>query len=194
MMRVISGRFDYGDFCALSRSGQGHLRVGQYVQAEHRLRAALALWRGPALTDVTEYLAETERPSIDEAYMETLECRISANLALGQHAQLTKELVGLVQAYPLRERLRAQLMMALYASDRQADAFAVFHEGRQRLAEELGVDPGAALQRTYQAILTGRMGDSASETSLAPMDSDTSDDLSHQYPTPFLVTTGDYTP
>jgi DNA-binding SARP family transcriptional activator len=154
MLRITLGRFDYSIFGMLSRSGQAALRARKYTGAADTLRAALDLWRGPTLTDVTEHLGETERPSIAEAYMETLESRISADLALGRHDQLTSELVGLVRAHPLRERLRAQLMVALHASDRQAEAFAVFHEGRQQLETELGVDPGAALRRTYQAILT----------------------------------------
>ncbi|MFC4492546.1 BTAD domain-containing putative transcriptional regulator, partial [Streptomyces ovatisporus] len=155
MLRIVSGRFDYGEFYALSRAGHTELREMRYEQAAVSLRTALDLWRGPTLTDVTEHLEESERPSIEEAYMETLESRISADLALGKHVQIISELVGLVRAHPLRERLRAQLMVALYASDRQADAFAVFHQGRQQLGEELGVDPGAALRHTYQAILDG---------------------------------------
>ncbi|MGW7413532.1 AfsR/SARP family transcriptional regulator [Streptomyces sp. NPDC054863] len=155
MMRIISGKFDYSVFDTLSRSGQTALRARKYARAADALRAALDLWRGPTLTDVTEHLGETERPGIAEAHMETLESRISADLALGRHDQLTSELVGLVRANPLRERLRAQLMVAFYASDRQAEAFAVFHEGREQLEKDLGVDPGATLRHTYQAILTG---------------------------------------
>lgn len=155
MLRLLAGRFDYGDFFALSRTGHTAIREGNYSQAAVSLRSALDLWRGPTLTDVTEHLEESEKPSIEEAYMETLESRISADIALGKHVQIISELVGLVRAHPLRERLRAQLMVALYASDRQADAFAVFHQGRQQLGEELGVDPGPALRHTYQAILNG---------------------------------------
>ncbi|GGQ18001.1 AfsR/SARP family transcriptional regulator [Streptomyces roseolilacinus] len=163
LLRIVSGRFDYSEFDALSRAGHTALRRRRYGHAADLLRAALELWRGPTLTDVTEHLGETERPSIEEAYMETLESRISADLALARHVQITSELVGLVRAYPLRERLRAQLMLALYATDRQADAFAVFHEGRRQLEDELGVDPGPALRHTYQAILTGSVDGFAPE-------------------------------
>ncbi|MGW1406027.1 AfsR/SARP family transcriptional regulator [Streptomyces sp. NPDC002403] len=172
MLRITSGCFDYGDFTTLSHSGRAALREGRYGRAAELLRAALGLWRGPTLTDVTEHLGDTERPSIEEAYMETLESRISANLALGRHAQLTSELVGLVHAHPLRERLRAQLMLALYVGDRQADAFTVFHEGRRLLDEELGVDPGPALRRTYQAILTGSVGELEREVLVGPAEAD----------------------
>ncbi|MBQ0984618.1 AfsR/SARP family transcriptional regulator [Streptomyces sp. F63] len=187
VLRIATGRFDYGDFTALSRSGRSALREGRYLRAAESLRAALGLWRGPTLTDVTEHLGDTERPSIEEAYMETLESRISANLALGQHAQLTSELVGLVHAHPLRERLRAQLMLALYASDRQADAFTVFHEGRQLLDEELGVDPGSALRRTYQAILTGKVDEMEREVLTGLPERDSIGDLLLPRPESFFL-------
>ncbi|UUU22870.1 AfsR/SARP family transcriptional regulator [Streptomyces sp. DSM 40750] len=190
MLRITSGRFDYGDFTALSYSGRSALREGRYQRASELLRAALGLWRGPTLTDVTEHLWDTERPSIEEAYMETLESRISANLALGQHAQLTSELVGLVHAHPLRERLRAQLMLALYASDRQADAFTVFHEGRQLLDEELGVDPGSALRRTYQAILTTSVDAMEREVLVGLPERDPIGDDSPLRPESFLAVNG----
>ncbi|MFV2118481.1 AfsR/SARP family transcriptional regulator [Streptomyces sp. Act-28] len=163
VLRIASGRFDYSEFDALSRAGRAALRERRYGRAADLLRTALELWRGPTLTDVTEHLGETERPGIEEAYMETLESRIAADLALGRHVQITSELVGLVRAHPLRERLRAQLMLALYVTDRQADAFAVFHEGRRQLEDELGVDPGPALRQTYQAILTGGVGEIGTE-------------------------------
>ena len=168
LMSITSGRFDYREFDALSQAGYRALRARQYLQAANSLRAALDLWRGPTLTDVTEHLGESERPGIEEAYMETMESRISADLALGRHDQLTSELVSLVRTHPLRERLRAQLMVTLYACDRQAEAFAVFHEGRQQLEEELGVDPGAALRHTYQAILTGGIDETWHETFVNP--------------------------
>ncbi|WP_063786855.1 AfsR/SARP family transcriptional regulator [Streptomyces sp. NRRL B-3648] len=155
LMRITAGRFDYGDFTVLCRAGRDALSSRRYDDAADNLRAALSLWRGPTLTDVTDHLGETERPIIEESYMEALEGRILADLALGRHDQLASELIGLVQAHPLRETLRAQLMVVLYASNRQAEAFAVYHEGRRRLEEELGVDPGSALRRTYEAILAG---------------------------------------
>ncbi|MFF4674708.1 BTAD domain-containing putative transcriptional regulator [Streptomyces sp. NPDC001279] len=164
MLRIICGRFDHNEFDVLSRAGHACLAERKYQQASEALASALELWRGPTLTDVTEHLGQTERPGIDEAYMKTLESRIAADLALGRHVQVTSELVGLVSAHPLRERLRAQLMVALYAADRQADAFAVFHEGRQQLEEELGVDPGPALRQTYQDMLTGSIDEIGHET------------------------------
>lgn len=167
-LRIVSGRFDYHEFEELSRAGRVALQDRRFRQAAHSLHSALALWRGPTLADVTEHLRESERASIEEAYMEALESHIASNLALGHHVRMTAELVGLVRAHPLRERLRAQLMMALYATDRQADAFAVFQEGRRQLKEELGVDPGPALREAYQAILTGSLDDVRHEAFVAP--------------------------
>lgn len=154
LMRIGSARFDFHEFERSARSGRAALRARQYEKAAKLLRAALDLWRGPTLTDVTELLAQTERPRIDEAHMETLESWIDAELALGRHDRLTSELIGLVSGHPLRERIRAQFMMALYRCDRQADAIATYHEGCRILEEELGVDPGPTLKNAYQAILT----------------------------------------
>lgn len=162
LMRLSGARFDYAEFETISRSGLVALQAGRHREAADLLRNALGLWRGPTLTDVTDHLAEAEGPSIEEARMDALEWRIEADLALGRHDRLTVELVRLVGVHPLRERLRAQLMVALYRSDRQADAFAVFHEGRQQLERELGVNPGSALRGTYQAILTGNLKAAAS--------------------------------
>ncbi|WP_228989494.1 AfsR/SARP family transcriptional regulator [Streptomyces sp. DH8] len=155
LLRAVSGRFDYREFQALCAASRTALRERNFREATRVLQEALALWRGPTLTDVTEQLMETAGPGIEEARMEALENRISADLALGGHEELTPELVALVGTHPLRERLRAQLMVALYMSNRQADAFAAYHAGQRHLQEELGVDPGPALRHAYQAILTG---------------------------------------
>ncbi|MEV6230149.1 BTAD domain-containing putative transcriptional regulator [Saccharopolyspora shandongensis] len=153
-LRIGSARFDLHEFEHLSRTGRAALQAQQYEKAAQLLRSALDLWRGPTLTDVTELLAEMERPRIEEARMEALEARIDADLALGRHDRLTAELVGLVNAHPLRERIRAQFMIALYRCDRQAEAFATYQEGRRLLGEEFGVDPSETLKSAYQTILT----------------------------------------
>lgn len=155
MVRVKSAEFDYEIFERATRLGQDQLSVGRYDNAARYFQSALDLWNGPPLANVTEFLASTELPRLDEARMATLEGRIEADLRLGRHLQLVSELTRLVPQHPTRERLRVQLMTALYHSDRQADALAVFHAGRHVLSEELGIDPGAALAGTYQAILRG---------------------------------------
>jgi DNA-binding SARP family transcriptional activator len=155
LVRVKSAEFDYEVFERSTRLGQEQMGLGRYVNAARHFQSALELWNGPTLANVTEFLASTELPRLNEARMATLESRIEADLRLGRQLQLVSELTGLVARHPMRERLRVQLMTALYHSDRQADALAVFHDGRRVLSEELGVDPGAALASTYQAILRG---------------------------------------
>ncbi|WP_405974473.1 NB-ARC domain-containing protein [Streptomyces sp. NBC_00988] len=153
LIRIGSARLDLDDFQRGARLGREALDQHRYYDASTHLRSALALWQGPALANVTEHLAERERPSLEEARLVALEHRIEADLALGRHRELVPELTGLTGEHPLRERLRAQLMAALYRCDRQADALGVFHTGRLTLADELGVDPGPVLTGTYQAIL-----------------------------------------
>lgn len=153
-MKIGSARFDLREFETMAREGRIAAEAGQPERAARLLHAALALWRGPTLTDVTESLAESERPRIEMARMDALESRIEADLMLGRHRQLTAELTGLTSAHPLREGFRAKLMTALYRCDRQAEAFAVYHEGCRLLRDELGVDPGPTLRRAHHALLT----------------------------------------
>ncbi|MFJ4200821.1 BTAD domain-containing putative transcriptional regulator [Streptomyces sviceus] len=147
--------FDAAEFHRLSRAGHQALRENRPDVAARLLHAALDLWRGPSLGGVTDQLRAAETPQLDEARMTALESRLEAELALGEHRQLVAELTGLVARFPLRERLRAQWMTALYRCERQAEALAVYQEGRRLLAEELGVDPGPALTATHHAVLSG---------------------------------------
>ncbi|MGI9659635.1 MAG: AfsR/SARP family transcriptional regulator, partial [Gaiellaceae bacterium] len=122
--------------------------------AAARLRKALALWRGPPLAEFAyEEWARNAIARLDELRLVAVERRIEADLALGEHGELVGELETLVRDQPLRERLRAQLMLALYRTGRQADALAVYQDGRQKLVDELGIDPGQSLQQLEQAIL-----------------------------------------
>ncbi|MEV6163195.1 BTAD domain-containing putative transcriptional regulator [Streptomyces sp. NPDC052052] len=152
---VFDARVDAVEFERLHEQGVTALREGRLPRASGLLREALALWRGPALSNVSPHLAEAELPQLEEAHTSCLEHRIEADLMLGRHQQLVSELTGLVTEWPVRERLRAQLMTALYRCGRQADALRLFHEGRAILAEELGVDPGPDLVAAYQDVLTG---------------------------------------
>jgi DNA-binding SARP family transcriptional activator len=118
------------------------------------LRDALGLWRGPALADLAnEPFAEAEIRRLEELRLGALERRVEADLALERHPELVAELEMLVQAHPLRERLRAALMRALYGSGRQADALEVYRETRRLLVDELGIEPSPALHELEQAIL-----------------------------------------
>jgi predicted ATPase/DNA-binding SARP family transcriptional activator len=118
------------------------------------LREALGLWRGPAYEDVRYApFAQAEVARLEELRLAVLEDRIDADLALGRHRELVPELEALVAEHPSRERLCGQLMLALYRSDRQAAALEVFSRAREALHEQLGLDPGPALQELQQAIL-----------------------------------------
>ena len=117
-------------------------------------REALELWRGAPLADFAyDAWAQPEIARLTEAHLGALEDRIDLDLAVGRHAELIPELEALVGANPLRERLRGQLMLALYRCGRQAEALAVYRDGRGRLVEELGIEPSAALQQLERAIL-----------------------------------------
>jgi DNA-binding SARP family transcriptional activator len=108
---------DLLEFERLAELGHAALAANEVQSAAGILRAALALWRGRALADVTDHLADFEQPRLEEARLSVLEDRISADLALGQHGSLITELTALTAAQPLREGPRAQLMLALYRSD-----------------------------------------------------------------------------
>lgn len=119
------------------------------------LREALALWRGPSLDGLTMGRCQAYATQLDERRLALLERRVDADLRLGRHAALDAELAGHVRNHPLRERLWAQLMLALHGADRPADALAAFQRLRRLLVEEFGMEPSDSLQRVQQAILTG---------------------------------------
>jgi DNA-binding SARP family transcriptional activator len=118
------------------------------------LREALELWRGPPLADLAqESFVQTEMFRLNELRLRALELRIDADLALGENAALVGELELLVRENPLRERLRAALMRALYGAGRQAEALEVYRQTRSMLIDELGIEPGPELQELERAIL-----------------------------------------
>jgi YVTN family beta-propeller protein len=119
------------------------------------LGGALELWRGAALADLAEEpFARAEIARLEEQRLAALEDRIDADLALGRHSSVVAELDGLVRTHPYRERLRGQLMLALYRSGRQADALDVYRDARSALAEELGLEPGHDLKDLERRILS----------------------------------------
>jgi len=118
------------------------------------LREALSLWRGPALVDFArEPWAVAPTARLEEVRLAVLEKRIDADLMLGRHAELVGELEELVVAHPLRERFRAQLVLSLYRSGRQAEALEAYRSSRRTLIDELGIEPGHPLQELERAIL-----------------------------------------
>ncbi len=153
LLRVDAGSIDAERFEQLAAEGRRALEDGDPDGALASLDAALALWRGPALADFAfDDFAQSEIQRLTERRIETQENRIEALLELGRHGGLVAELEALVAAHPGRERLRGELMLALYRSGRQADALEVFRDGRRRAAE-LGLDPGPDLVRLERAIL-----------------------------------------
>src|SRR5919197_715711 len=119
-----------------------------------KLRSALDLWRGPPLADLGfETFAQSEIGRLEELRLVVVEDRIEADLEAGHHGEIVGELEAFADENPLRERLRAHLMLALYRSGRQAEALQIYHDTRRVLVEELGIDPSPALQQLHGAIL-----------------------------------------
>lgn len=154
VLRIEPGELDLDRFENLLAEGKQALAAGHADDAETKLRDALSIWRGAPLADFTyDPFAQPEIARLEELRLCALEERIEAELALGRHADLIGELEGLVAQHPLRERLRAQLMLALYRSGRQAEALELYQQTRRLLRDELGLEPNPALQDLEQAIL-----------------------------------------
>jgi YVTN family beta-propeller protein len=154
MLHVEGDELDLDCFERLFQEGREALARGDAGEAAATLHSALALWRGTALADLLyEPFAASESERLEERRIMALEDRIAADLALGGSGELVPELESLVREHPLRERLLGQLMLALYRSGRQAEALAAFQAARQRLAEELGLEPGPQLRELEQRIL-----------------------------------------
>lgn len=154
LLKVAPGELDLDVFERLVGDGRAALAAGEPGRAASLLRQAEELWRGRALADLEdEPFAQLEGRRLEELRLLAREERIEAELALGQHAPLCAELTALTAEHPLRERLRGQLMLALYRAGRQADALAVYRQTGDLLREELGLDPGVALRTLELSIL-----------------------------------------
>ncbi len=148
------GEFDLERFERLLGEGRDALERGDPGVAVERLGAALGLWRGEALGDIGfERFVVAEAARLEGLRLDALQDRIDAELMLGRGAELVGELERLVAAEPLRERLWAQLMLALYRSGRQADALGAYRRARQTLVSELGIEPGPELRELERRIL-----------------------------------------
>ena len=153
-LRLGDCELDLRRFQELVAAGHQRLETGDVAAAADAIRQALGLWRGRPLADVEdEPFAAEAILALDDAWLEATEARLDADLALGRHGAITADLQALVRRHPLRERLRGQLMLALYRSGRQAEALDVFSDGRRQLVEELGLEPGRALKELQAAIL-----------------------------------------
>jgi len=154
-LRLEGDRLDVYRFERLLEHARAAMTIGDLASAVSGLRAGLDLWRGPALSDfVAQPWAMAESARLNEMRLQTLEERLEAELALGRHAQLIAELEGLTTRHPLRERLRAHLMLALYRSGRQVDASEVYQKTRETLVDQAGMEPGLELQVLLKKILT----------------------------------------
>jgi predicted ATPase/DNA-binding SARP family transcriptional activator len=154
MLRIFPAELDVAQFEQLTFEGRDALASGAAAEAVQLLDQAMTLWRGPPLTDFRyEPFAQAEIARLEELQLACLEERNEANLALGSAGALTAELGRMVTDHPLRERLRGQLMLALYRSGRQAEALEVYRQFRSTLMEELGLEPSSALRELQAAIL-----------------------------------------
>ncbi|HLM37637.1 MAG TPA: BTAD domain-containing putative transcriptional regulator, partial [Gaiellaceae bacterium] len=141
-------------FERLVAEGRSELATGRPESALSTFEEALALWRGAPLADLGyESFAQAEIARLDDLRVAAREQLIEAKLALGDHAEVVEQLEVLIRQFPFRERMRAQLMLALYRCDRQADALQAYQDARRTLVEELGIEPGERLRELERAIL-----------------------------------------
>ncbi|WP_262013359.1 AfsR/SARP family transcriptional regulator [Micromonospora sp. Mcm103] len=163
-IRVEAGDLDAEVFASTVETARRNAAAGRLTEARQHYRAALALWRGPALAGIPARSVRQRARALDEQRLAVLEDCVDIELRLRMAADLIDELTEAVERNPLRERLRGQSMLALAAVGRHADALAVYREGRQMYAEELGIEPGAALQALHQRILAGDLALSGPES------------------------------
>jgi DNA-binding SARP family transcriptional activator len=153
-LALEADELDRDRFERLVAEGRAALGTGDHAEALDQFRRALGLWRGAPLSDLSyERFAQDEIKRLEELHIGALEDRVEAELALGRHDELVPELEALVTRHPLRERLRAQLMLALYRAGRQAEALEQYRAARRTLLAELGIEPGRALRELEHAIL-----------------------------------------
>ncbi|MEV5606632.1 BTAD domain-containing putative transcriptional regulator [Streptomyces sp. NPDC052299] len=155
-LRLDPAQLDLTVFQELYERGQERMEQREYEAASRLQRQALALWRGPLLSDTPHGpLLDGTAVRLTEVRTAALEQRVRADLHLGRQQALIGELQSVVAEFPLREEFFAHLMVALYRSGRQADALQVFARLRRGLVEELGIDPGLELQTLHRQILAG---------------------------------------
>ena len=154
LIEVGADELDAAHLRQLLANARERAAAGELEAAAELLHEALALWRGPALAGLLlESHGRDQVAQLDELRLTALMDRIDSDLALGRHEDVLGELQLLVRAHPLRERLLAQQMLALYRADRQAEALDAYRQAREVLVGELGIEPSSALQRLQQGIL-----------------------------------------
>lgn len=155
LLQLRGAEFDLREFEQHMLRARHLLDAGNLHESASEVRAALGLWRGLALSGLTEGpLLNVFATCLNEEYVAALELRMELDLRLGKHRAIISELTRLVHEYPLRETFHRQLMLAYYRSERQADALNCFLQLRSLLRNDLGVEPCRSVQRLYQAVLT----------------------------------------
>lgn len=171
LLDLGGGRLDLAEYDAHIRNAERSRRAGRLAEASEQFGEALALWRGPAFADVPSRVIQAESVLLGERRLMAVEAKAELDVSLGRYDDVVAELGPLVAAYPLRESLRAGLMIGLYRAGRQADALEVYRQGRRILVEELGIEPGPQLRRLESQILAGGSATAAAQaTMLAPCD------------------------
>ncbi|MBB5937025.1 AfsR/SARP family transcriptional regulator [Streptomyces zagrosensis] len=156
LLRLGSDELDSLDFQRLMDDGRQQVRLGRHEQALERFESALALWRGPAFDDARDGpIVNTCATWLEETRLQCLELLIEEYLTLGRHRDIVGQLYALISDHPLRETFYRHLMLALYRSERQAEALMVYRAACGRLSEELGLAPCRPLRDLHQAILSG---------------------------------------
>ena len=153
LIQVGEGELDAQVFERLVADADRLTRADAIADAAKLMQRAIGLWRGPALSGITSRTLEAKAAQLDENRLSALETFHDLQLRLGAHRQLIGQLVALVNEQPLRERLRGQLMLALYRSGRQADALETYRAGRALLIDQLGLEPGTELRQLESRIL-----------------------------------------
>jgi DNA-binding SARP family transcriptional activator len=155
VLRIGDDALDYQDFLRLVGWGRDHARERRYEEAAACFERALEMWRGPVLGDLSHGpIAEGFVTWLSETRLECVEMLNDAQLELGRHRELVGRLYSLTAEHPLREAFPRQLMLALYRSERQAEALEVYRSVRQTINDELGLEPCRALQELQRGILT----------------------------------------
>ncbi|MEV8623571.1 BTAD domain-containing putative transcriptional regulator [Streptomyces sp. NPDC051079] len=174
-VEVEDEELDLYVFERAATAGRTAAEAGRFEEAASAFETALGLWRGSACFGggITSTVLQAPAARLDEQRLAVVEQWVDARLALGLHQQLVARLIDLVMQNPLREHLRAQLMVALSRSGRQAEALEVYRRGRRELIDELGIEPGEELRRLQESILSGRLdgaphADAASVARTAP--------------------------
>jgi DNA-binding SARP family transcriptional activator len=153
-LTVAADSLDSSCFERLLAEGRAELAAERPGPALARFEEALAMWRGPPLADLAyEPFAQHEIARLEDLRVNALEQLIEAKLGLGRHAEVVSELEVLIHEHPYRERMRFQLMLALYRCDRQAEALQAYQDARRTLVDELGIEPGHSLRELERAIL-----------------------------------------